>query len=163
MRKEELIICPKCNFKNIKLTKKCTKCGYDLDKKNKVCSKCGKIKSNNVKKCDCGFDFTKKRMSILFGVILSVGVMILLSIIYIFSIDLWNKISMALKVLFLFVVFVMIVKSITTTNYEVVHSDEIEMLKRQKSLSKMKKISKLAVVIGGILSVLFLIYYYFIR
>lgn len=163
MSKEEQIVCPKCNFKNIKLTKKCTKCGYDLDKKNKVCSKCGKIKANNVKKCDCGFDFTKKRISVLFGVVLSVGVVILLSIIYIFSIDLWNKISMALKVLFLFVVFVMIVKSITNTNYEVVHSDEIEMLKRQKSLGKMKRISKLAVIIGGILSVLFLIYYYFIR
>lgn len=163
MNKEEQIVCPKCNFKNIKLTKKCTKCGYDLDKKNKVCSKCGKIKANNVKKCDCGFDFTKKRISVLFGVVLSVGVVILLSIIYIFSIDLWNKISMALKVLFLFVVFVMIVKSITNTNYEVVHSDEIEMLKRQKSLGKMKRISKLAVIIGGILSVLFLIYYYFIR
>lgn len=163
MNKEEQIICPKCKFKNIKLTKKCTKCGYDLDKKNKVCSKCGKIKANNVKKCDCGFDFTKKRFSVLFGVVLSISVVILLSIIYIFSNELWSKISVALKVLFLFVVFVMILRSVTNTNYEVVHNDEIEMLKRQESLNKMKRISKLAVVVGGIISVLFLIYYYFIR
>ena len=163
MNKEEQIICPKCKFKNIKLTKKCTKCGYDLDKKNKVCSKCGKIKANNVKKCDCGFDFTKKRFSVLFGVVLSISVVILLSIIYIFSNELWSKISVALKVLFLFVVFVMILRSVTNTNYEVVHSDEIEMLKKQKSLKKMKNFSKIAVVVGGIISVLFLIYYYFIR
>lgn len=163
MDKEEQIICPKCKFKNIKLTKKCTKCGYDLDKENKVCAKCGKIKANNVKKCDCGFDFTKKRLSVLFGVVLSISVVILLSIIYIFSNELWKKISVALKVLFLFVVFVMVLRSVTNTNYEVVHSDEIEMLKKQKSLNKMKSISKIAVVVGGIISVLFLIYYYFIR
>ena len=65
MTELEQIKCPKCGYKNIKISKRCTKCRYQLDDTKKSCPRCGRRVEQNSSKCECGFKFTKKRRSVL--------------------------------------------------------------------------------------------------
>ena len=164
MKDLEQVTCPKCGFKNIKLTRKCTKCNYDLDKNNKICPRCGKIKANNVKRCECGFNFSRKRISVFLGLIVSLIVVVLLFILYKINPSLFNDVSFALKVILIFVIFVSLLKTYVNINAETVaYSAEKEMIEKHKKLKKMKKTSNIAVVIGFVIALLFLVYYYLLR
>jgi hypothetical protein len=75
-----------------------------------------------------------------------------------------EKFSLGLKVLSGFVIFVIFVKSLTYGEKDKIkYSAEEEILGEQKNLYIMKRWSNIAVIIGGILVLGFLIYYYFIR
>lgn len=164
MKTKEQIICPKCGFKNYKLTKKCTNCKVNLDKNHKVCPRCGKKKVNNVSKCDCGFNFTAKKISVFNGFVISVGVVLVLLILCALNQSLWNKISFGIKILLL----VMIVWILMRKVFNLEHNDflpiaELEMLQNNKVLNKMKKKSKLFIAIGVIVGLIILLCYFLFR
>ena len=166
MEKQEQIKCPYCGFKNIKGTRKCSKCRRDIDNLRKSCPKCGKINYNNVKLCvRCKYDFTKKKRTIWFNFLISlvlVGVLCLL--VYFDKVGIVKKVNLALKVLAGFAIFVVFVKTLIYGEKDKInYSAEEEIVERQKNLNIMKKWCNVAIVIGAILVLSFLIYYYFIR
>jgi len=166
MEKNVKIKCPSCGFLNIKGTKKCSKCKRDIDSFRKSCPRCGKINSNNVKLCiRCKYDFTKKKRTIWFNLFFSLLLMGLLCLLVVFGKErIVEKFSLGLKVLSGFVIFVIFVKSLTYGEKDKIkYSAEEEILGEQKNLHIMKRWSNIAVIIGGILVLGFLIYYYFIR
>ena len=160
------IKCPKCGFINIKGTKKCTKCRHDIDNTRKSCPKCGKINYNNVKYCvSCKYNFEKKRKSIWFNLLISIFIVVVLCLLAFFGKEaIVEKFSLGLSVLAGFALFVLVVRMFSFGKNETInYSAEEEMQDNNKSIAKMKKLSNVAVVIGGILVFIFLIYYYFIR
>lgn len=166
MEKQEQIKCPHCGFKNIKGTRKCSKCRKDIDNLRKSCPKCGKINYNNVKLCvRCKYDFTKKKRTIWFNLLISlllVGILCLL--VYFDKEGIVKKFSLALKVLAGFAIFVVFVKTLTYGEKDKIsYSAEEEIIEDHKTFNIMKRWSNIAIIIGGILVLGFLIYYYFIR
>ena len=164
MKELEMKKCPKCGFENIKYTRKCTKCNHDLDTNNKSCSRCGKINSNNVKRCECGYNFTKRKLPFFVGFLISLAIVVLLIVLYNVSPTLTKKISGILKIVLLFVsIFMVLISFVNKTNDVVVFSAENEIIKKDKSLNKMKKTSKLAIISGIIVAVIYLFYYILIN
>ncbi len=166
MDKKNQIKCPHCGFLNIKGTRKCSKCKRDIDNLRKSCPKCGKINYNNVKLCvRCKYDFTKKRKSIWFNLLISVLLVIVLCLLVYFDKEgIVQKFSLLLKVLAGFGIFVVFVKTLTYGEKDKInYSAEEEIVENHKLFHNMKRWSNIAIVIGGILVLGFLIYYYFIR
>lgn len=158
--------CPKCGFMNIKGTKKCTKCHHSIDSLRKSCPKCGKINSSSVRYCiDCKYDFEKKRRSIWFNIVISVFIVIVLCLLVFFGKEsIVKKFNLGLSVLAGFALFVLLIRMFFSDSKQVVnYSAEEEMQDNNDAIVKMKKISNIAIVIGGILVLGFLIYYYFIK
>lgn len=163
MRDIEQIKCPKCGYKNIKMTRKCTRCHYKLDLDNKSCPKCGRINLESIEKCECGFNFNKKKRSLFYNMIISLIVMIIMLLLYKFG-GFSDKYNIALKVIVLFAVFVVIVKTFSNVKgEEISYSAETEMIENLNSAKKMKLISNISIIVGAILVVCFLIYYYIFR
>lgn len=164
MKDLEQIKCPKCGFMNLKLTKKCTKCKQSLDDMTKSCPKCGKIKKKDTIRCDCGFNFNKKRRSLLGNIIIAVIIMVLLFVVLKINDGILEEFNFGLKVILIFAVVVMFIKTIFNFGDDVVsYSAETEIVENSKSLSKMKKISNIAIIVGGIAVAIFLICYYCFR
>ncbi len=166
MEKKEYVKCPRCGFENIKGTKKCSKCKKDIDSIRKSCPKCGKINANNVKRCgNCKYDFAKKKRSIWFNLLISILIIgILCLLVYLDKEGLVKKFSLALKVLAGFSVFVIFIKFLTYGKNDIInYTAEDEILDNQKSLNIMRRWSNIAIIMGGLLVLGFLIYYYFIR
>lgn len=164
MKDLEMKKCPKCGFENIKYTRKCTKCNHDLDTNNKSCSRCGKINSNNVKKCECGYNFTKKKLPFFVGILISLITVVLLIVLYKFNPLFTKKFSNVLKIVLLFIsVFMVLSSFVNQKNDIVVYSAENEIIKKDKSLKKMKNTSKLAVISGIVVAVVYLFYYILIN
>ncbi len=160
------IKCPKCGFMNIKGTKKCTKCHHSIDNLRKSCPKCGKINSSSVRYCtDCKYDFEKKRKSIWVNVAISSFIVIILFLlVFLGKESLVKKFNMGLSVLAGFALFVLVIRMFFSDSKQVVnYSAEEEMQDNNNVIVKMKKISNIAIIIGGILVLGFLIYYYFIK
>lgn len=156
----ELVECPNCGFKNIIYARKCTKCNHDLDKYNKSCPKCGKINANNVQKCDCGFNFKRKKIPFWVGLLLSIIIVLPLFFLYKYKPELSDKFSGILRVILLFVVIFMVLNMFFNKSNDVVaYSAEVEMFKKHKELNKMKKKSSIAVIAGIIVAVIYLFYY----
>lgn len=160
------IKCNNCGFINIKGTRICTKCGTNIDVYKKSCPRCGKVNSNNVKRCvRCNFDFMKKKKTIWFYLLISCFIMLLLFLLGQFiSENAFNKFSLALKVLAGFMVFVVLVRTLTYGSKDKInYSAEEEIVEDHKGFDRMKKFSNLTIIVGGILVIVYLIYYYFIK
>ena len=161
----EKVKCSKCGFMNLKGTRTCSKCHTNIESYKKSCPKCGKVNSNNVKRCvNCNFDFMKKRSN--FGsFIISLGLVIILMVLVYFDKEsIVEKFSFALKVLAGFMVFLLIVNTITYGSKEKInYSAEDEMIDKHKKLNNMKKRSKAAIFVGIIISAIILVIYYFTR
>lgn len=158
--------CPKCGFMNIKGTKKCTKCHHNIDSLRKSCPKCGKINSSSVRYCvDCKYDFEKKRKSIWFNLAISSFIVIILCLLVFFGKEsIVKKFNLGLSVLAGFALFVLIIRMFFSNSKQVVnYSAEDEMSENNGIIAKMKKFSNIAIVIGAIFVLVFLIYYYFIK
>ncbi len=166
MEQIKKVKCKNCGFINIKGTITCSRCHANIDTERKSCPRCGKVNSNNVKKCvNCRYDFTKKRKSIWFNLFLTsliVGIMIVL--VY-FGKENWvDKFSLGLKVIAGFFLFSIVVNIFTYGSRDVInYSAEEEMIDKHKKFEKMKRFSTVAIVIGAVLVVGFLIFYYVIR
>lgn len=161
MKELEQEKCPNCGFMNIKLTKKCTKCNYDLDEHNKSCPRCGRIQPNSYKKCECGFSFSRKKRSIIGNLIITLVIMALLLVVFNLNNSLFDKFSFGLKVVLVFGIVVMVIKTFTKVDEDAIaYSAEAEMAEHHKSIYKMKKISNIAIIIGAIAIAVFLICYY---
>lgn len=166
MEKKEQMKCPYCGFTNIKGTRKCYKCRKDIDSYRKSCPKCGKVNSNNVKLCvRCKYDFTKKKRTIWFNLIISVLLVIFLCLLVYFDKEgIVKNFSMALKVLAGFAIFVVFVKTLTYGEKDKInYSAEDEILDDHKIFNIMRRWSNLAIVVGAIIILVFLIYYYIFR
>lgn len=166
MAKKEIMICPYCGFENIKGTRRCSKCRKDIDNLRKSCPRCGKINYNNVKYCiRCKYDFTKKKRTIWFNLLISLLLIAVLSLLVFFGKEeIVQKFSLALKVLSGFIIFVIFVRTLTYGEKDKIkYSAEEEIVDDQKNLSIMKRWSNIAIILGGIIVLGFLIYYYFIR
>lgn len=165
MEEFEQIKCKNCGFVNIKGTKTCSRCHTNVDSARKSCPRCGKVNANNVKKCvNCRFDFTKKRKSIFFYLVLSlliVGVLLLLT--YLDYESIVDKFSFGLRVIAGFIVFAIVLNIFTYGSKDKInYAAEDEMIDNHKKLDKMKKFSNIAVIIGGIIVFIVLIVYYFV-
>lgn len=166
MNKKEQVKCPYCGFINIKGTRKCSKCKKNIDTLRKSCPKCGKINYNNVKLCvRCKYDFSKKNRPIVVNFIVSLLLIVVLSLLVFFDKEgIVEKFSLLLKVLAGFFIFILIVKVFTYGEKDILnYSAEEEIVDNHKRFINMKKWSNIAIIIGGILILIFLIYYYFIR
>lgn len=160
MKDLEMIKCPHCGFENIKYTKKCTKCNYDLDTNNKSCPRCGKINANNVKKCECGYNFTRRRLPLFVLFLISALIAGLLVVFYKLNPSLGEKVFGVTKIVLIFIIVFIVLNSLMNKKHDVVvYSAENEIIKKDKSLNKMKKTSKVAVVSGIVAAVIYLCYY----
>jgi hypothetical protein len=164
MTELEQIKCPKCGYKNIKISKRCTKCRYQLDDTKKSCPRCGRRVEQNSSKCECGFKFTKKRRSVLGNLLLSIFVMVLLIIVSTINKGYVEHFSLGIKVVLGFCVFVIIVRTLNNAEDEKIsYSAEEEIVDKHKTILRMKMASNIAIIIGAIGVAAFLIYYYLFR
>ena len=108
--------CPNCGYMNFELTKKCTKCRYDLDFVNKSCPKCGRINANAVKRCECGFNFNRKRRSLIVNLILTLLVMAIAFIVMKYYPDMLKKYDMVVKVVLIYFAYVFVLKMFISSN-----------------------------------------------
>ncbi len=167
MKDIKKIKCSKCGFSNVLGTKKCVKCNSRLELPTISCPKCAKINKNTVEKCvNCGYKFHGKKRGMLANLIISliiVGILVVLTILEHNGVV--SSITKGLKVLSLLFVVYIVYSSLSygskeITNYEGV---EKELIKDNKKISKMKKISNIAVVLGGFIVLAIVIYFYFFK
>lgn len=155
--------CPNCGYMNFELTKKCTKCRYDLDSANKSCPKCGKISENSKKRCECGFNFNKKKKSLLGNLIITIIVMALLFVLMKYYGDILDKYDMVLKVVLIYIVFVFVCKTFISSNPEENFGAEHDMLEKYKRKENPKVFRNLMIIFGAIAAIGFLVYYYYFK
>lgn len=161
----EKVKCSKCGFMNLKGTRTCSKCHTNIESYKKSCPKCGKVNSNNVKRCiNCNFDFMKKRSN-LGNLIISLAlVIILMLLVYFDKENIVEKFSFVLKVFAGFMIFLLIVNTITYGSKEKInYSAEDEIIDKHKKFNNMKKKSRVAIVLGLIISAIIIVIYYFVR
>lgn len=160
------IKCPKCGFLNMKGTRTCSKCHTNIDSYRKSCPKCGKINANNVKRCvSCKYNFMKKRKSIWFYLIISLIFMVVLFLLVYFCKDgFYKKFNLVLKVFSGFMILAILVNTLTYGSKDKInYTAEDEMLYDYKKFNGMKRFSSIAIIVGGILAIIYLIYYYIFR
>lgn len=153
MEEVKKIQCSKCGFSNVLGTKRCIKCNTKLKLVTKSCPKCAKKNDINVKKCvSCGYNFNKKRRSLVANLIISILLVVILSL-------LWNfkktsalySITNILKALAVLFIVYLVYTTLTYGSKDIASYDkEKELLKNNKKISKMKKISNIAVVFGAL-------------
>ena len=166
MAEEKLakVKCHKCGFENVKGTFRCIKCKTPLSE-TKSCPKCAKRnKVDAVRCCSCGYKFNKKRRSVFFNLIVSILLVVVLALmVYFKHSGAVSNINSILKIVATLSVFGLLYGTINYGKSEVVKfSAEEEMMDNEK-FELLKKISNIAIIIGTILAVGFLIYYYFIK
>ena len=162
--KIEKVKCSKCGFENIKGTKVCIKCKTPLAK-TKSCPKCAKRNKIDAVRCDkCGYKFNRKKKSIWFNLIISTLLVIVLALmVYYEHSGAVNNISNVLKILAALFIFSLLYGTINYGKSDIIKfSAEEEMMDNEK-FALLKKISNIAIIVGTVLVVGFLIYYYFIK
>ena len=155
--------CPNCGYMNFELTKKCTKCRYDLDFVNKSCPKCGRINANAVKRCECGFNFNRKRRSLTVNLILTLLVMAVVFMVMKYYPDMLKKYDMIVKVVLIYFVYVFVLKMFISSNPNDDLAAENDILDKYKRKSNPKIVRNLLIIFGFIAAVGFLVYYYYFR
>lgn len=168
MTKEENIVCPNCGTVLVKGTKKCVKCKKVFSNNKKSCPKCAKRNDINAKKCiSCGYNFTSKKPNILFNVIISVlSVVCLFILINLEYTDMVKTITLALKVLASILILFLLYKNINYGYKDIIKYEQREKLNNieiPKKIENMKKISSLFIIIAGVLVLVILIIYYFVK
>ncbi len=164
MKDIEKIKCHKCGFENIKGTTKCVKCHAFLSE-TKSCPKCAKKNKIEAIRCSkCGYKFNVKRKSIWFNLILSILLVIVLALIVYFNhVGTFNNISNVLKIFATLFIFCLIYGTINYGKNDIIKFSAEEEFVDNEKFNLLRKISNVAIVIGTILIVCFLIYYYFIK
>ena len=168
MAEEKLktIKCPNCGFKNAYGTKICYKCKKNLGKEYKVCPRCAKKNESDAVVCDsCGFKFNKKRPGIIFNLIFSVLLVIALIVcVKLDKIKTFNNISLAFRVIAVFVIASIIYFTFSHGQKDTLSFDaEEEMTKKNAGLNKMKAISIIAVIVGVVFAATFIIVKFIIK
>ena len=164
MAEEKLakVKCRKCGFENVKGTFRCIKCKTPLSE-TKSCPKCARRNKIDAVICSkCGYKFGKKR-SIWFNLIISIFLVIILSLmVYFKHVGTVNNISNILKILAAILICGLLYGTVNYGKNDIIKfSAEEEMIDNEK-FNLLRKISNIAIIIGTILVVGFLIYYYFI-
>ena len=155
--------CPKCGYTNFELSKKCTKCHYDLDFVNKSCPKCGRINANAVKRCECGFNFNKKKRSLITNLIITLIAMAALFVVTNYYGDVVKEYEMVVKVFFIYVIFVLVCKVFIAANPDDGFGAEHEMLEKYKRKGNPLVIRNLLIILGAVAAIVFLVYYYYFK
>lgn len=168
MTKEENIVCPNCGTVLVKGTKKCVKCKKVFSNNKKSCPKCAKRNDINAKKCiSCGYNFTSKKPNILFNVIISVLLVVCLFIlINLEYTGMVKTITLALKVLASILILFLLYKNINYGYKDIIkyeQREELNNIEIPKKIENMKKISSLFIIIAGVLVLVILIIYYFVK
>lgn len=153
--------CPNCGYMNFELSKKCTKCRYDLDFVNKSCPKCGRINANAIKRCECGFNFNKKKRSLITNLIITLIAMAALFVVTKYYGDVVKEYEMVVKVFFIYVIFVLVCKVFIVAHPEDGFGAEHEMLEKYKRKGNPLVIRNLFIILGAIAAIGFLVYYYY--
>lgn len=159
----EKIKCSKCGFENVKGTNVCAKCKAPLVA-TKSCPKCAKKNKLDATRCvKCGYKFGKRK-SIWFNLIVSILLVLVLSFMAYYEYrGAINNINSIFKILAVIFIFALLYGTINYGKGEIIKfSAEQEMMDNEK-FDLLRKISNIAIVIGTILVVGFLIYYYFIK
>ena len=160
------IKCPKCGFKNAYGTKKCFKCHNRLEKGYISCPKCAKKNVVNAKRCDsCGFNFKRKRLSLLACLIISVLVSLVLYMCVRFGKE---EIIGNVKIVYYIIAIVVIIGVLYSTftygkKEQLVFDAEKEMTDNNPRLKRLKLISSIAVVITVIFVGLFIIFNFILK
>lgn len=156
--------CSKCGFENVAGTYKCIKCKTPLDK-TKSCPRCAKRNKIENKKCEnCGYKFGRKRGTLLFNLVVSILLVVVLSLLVYFEHNgIVNNFNSALKVLSGLFICLLLYGTVNYGRKEINKFNAEEEFVDEEKFHKMKKISNITIVIGTIVVVGFLIYYYFIR
>lgn len=155
--------CPNCGYMNFELTKKCTKCRYDLDYINKSCPKCGRINANAVKRCECGFNFNKRKSTLLGNLIITLIIMVLLFVVMKYYGDVVKKYDMVIKVFFIYIAFVFVCKMFISSNPNDDLAAENDILDKYKRKSNPRVVRNLLIILGAVVAIGFLVYYYYFR
>jgi len=146
----EKIECPKCGFKNIKGTKVCHKC-HSVIRRTKSCPRCAKRNEIDVLKCvNCGYKFNKKERSIFFNLIISLLIIfLLLLLVYFKKANIVKDIRILLQVISVIAILIILYVTLNYGRKEQVNfSAEEEHVNTDPKFLKMKKISKISIIIG---------------
>lgn len=167
MKDIKKVKCSNCGFDNVLGTKKCVKCNTMLKTNKKSCPKCAKINDIGALKCvSCGYKFKGKKRGMLANLIISfiiVAVLITLSVLEHKGIV--SYITKGLKALSLLFIVYIVYSSLSYGSKDIANykGAEKEMIKENKKFTKMKRISNIAVILGGFIVLGIVIYYYFFK
>ena len=153
------IKCPKCGFMNAYGSKKCYKCNTVL-RELKSCPKCAKKNDIAAKKCvSCGFDFSKKRRSVWFSLVISVLLMVFLFVcVKLGKKSIINGVGLGFRIVAVLIICSLIYVTFTYGKKEKInYAAEEEMATKNPVFNRMKLISSIAVVIGLIAAAVFII------
>lgn len=166
MGKEEKTKCPKCGFLNLKGSKKCGKCGSVLVTETKSCPRCARKNKSDVKKCvHCGYHFKSNRKMVLQNFIVSLFIVFFLGILLTLEFTgIVRHIDRGFKVVAALLILVILYTTIHYGSKEIVqYGDKPDLHLEKEKFSKMKRISNIAIIVGGILVGILLIYFYCFR
>lgn len=156
--------CSKCGFLNVSGTEVCVKCKTPL-KKTRSCPRCAKKNKIENDRCEnCGYKFGRKRGTILFNLIISLLLVGVLSLLVYFKHNgAVSNFSNGLKVLSGLFICLLLYGTINYGRKDINKFSAEEEFVDNDRFDLLKKISNIAIIIGTIVVVCFLLYYYFIR
>lgn len=167
MKDIKKIKCSKCGFSNVLGTKRCVKCNARLEMPTISCPKCAKINEKSVSKCvSCGYKFNGKKRGMLANLIISLVIVgVLITLVVLEHNGMVSNITKGLKVLSLLFIVYIVYSSLSYGSKEIASYESVEkdLIKDNKKISKMKRISNIAVVIGAFIVLAILIYFYFFK
>lgn len=144
--------CAKCGYENVSGGTKCGKCGapFKIDKIS--CPKCATINDGNALKCKkCGYKFNTKNKTLL-NIIISVLLMAVLVILVLLDKASWVKnIDKGFKILALVVIVLLIVGTLLFRRDDALDRNIPELKAGQEKFSGMKKVSRVFLIIIGLI------------
>ena len=163
----EKVKCGNCGFLNIKGTRKCVKCNMEL-KQTKTCPKCAKRNKIDAVKCvNCNYKFSKvnrNKKNLLFNLLVSFLLVIILSLlIYFEHTRTLSSVKNILKIVAVIFIFGLLYRTINYGAKDINKFSAEEEILDDSRFDLLRKISNIAIIIGTIIVIIFLIYYYFIK
>lgn len=166
MQEIKNIKCPKCGKENTLGAKKCVKCHTLLPLPTKSCPRCAKKNKLEVEKCvNCGFRFNKKQKSPIFNLVIAILlILVLAGFVYIDHAGWVSNINKGFKICAILGILILFY---TTINYgtkeKINYKKEMGIVEDNNKFNKMKKISNIIIIIGGIIVFGILIYVYYFK
>lgn len=160
------IKCKKCGSINIYGAKVCHKCKAKLENL-KSCPKCAKRNSLEAKVCSsCGFRFSKQKSakkSFFINLSISILLMVVMVLLVVFNKSgVVTDISKVLKVLAGALVLALLFSNFNYNSKDKInYTAESEMMEKNPVTNRMKIISNIVIVIGGLVVLGVCIYFYF--
>jgi len=167
MQELKKIKCQKCGTSNIYGAKYCCKCQEKLKDGYKTCPRCAKKNHFKAEKCiNCGFKFAHQKSnskSILINLFISIIIMLLLwLLVFLNKNGVVSNINKLLKILSSIMIIVLLISSINYNFKDKINYDNESEIKNKKEISSiMKYKSNIAIVIGSVIVLIILIYFYF--